>query len=75
MNENWSNVDSGNVTVVYSCKSADMTALHPGDSTSVQSTQMIMKSITKEYVAIDDINITITGYAMRTGAVYPPTDA
>ena len=44
-----------------------MTTLQPGESTSALITQMIMKSTTNaEYAAIDNINITITGYAMGT---------
>lgn len=43
----------------------EMTALQSGESTSALTTQMTMKSITNaEYVAIDDINIIITGYVM-----------
>ena len=77
VNEEWTLVESGNGTVVYAYGSADMTALQPGESTSALTTQMIMKSITNaEYAAIDDINITITGYAMGTeGMSTIPTDA
>ena len=76
-NEEWILVESGNGTVVYAYGSADMTALQPGESTSALTTQMIMKSITNaEYAAIDDVNITITGYAMGTdGMSTIPTDA
>lgn len=54
-----------------------MTALQPGESTNALTNQMIMKSITNaEYAAIDDINITITGYAMGTeGISMIPADA
>ena len=76
-NEEWILVESGNGTVVYAYGSADMTALQPGESTSALTTQMTMKSITNaEYAAIDDINITITGYAMGTeGMSTIPKDA
>lgn len=44
-----------------------MTVLSPGDSTSALTEQMTMKSISNaEFAAIDDINITITGYAIGT---------
>ena len=44
-----------------------MTVLSPGDSTIALTNQMTMQSITNaEYVAVDDINITITGYAIGT---------
>lgn len=43
----------------------EMTVLCPGESTSALTSQMTMKSIAKaEYAAVDDINITITGYAI-----------
>ena len=52
---------------VYAYGSADMTALQPGESTSELIEQMTMRSITNaEYAAMNDINITITGYAMGT---------
>lgn len=42
-----------------------MTVLQPGDSTSALAEQMTMNGISNaEYAAIDDINITITGYAI-----------
>ena len=76
-NEEWILVESDNETVVYAYGSAEMTALQPGESTSALTTQMTMKSITNaEYAAIDDVNITITGYAMGTdGMSTIPTDA
>ena len=44
-----------------------MTALQPGESTSALTEQMTMDEISNaEYAAIDDINITITGYAIGT---------
>ena len=44
-----------------------MTTLAPGESTTALTEQMTMKSITNaEYAGIDDINITITGYAIGT---------
>lgn len=76
-NEEWILVESGNGTVVYAYGNADMAPLQPGESTSALTTQMTTKSITNaEYAAIDDINITITGYAMGTeGMSTIPTDA
>lgn len=55
----------------------EMTALQSGESTSALTTQMTMKSITNaEYVAIDDINIIITGYVMGIGGISTiPIDA
>lgn len=42
-----------------------MTVVSPGESTSALTSQMTMKSISNaEYSAVDDINITITGYAI-----------
>ena len=44
-----------------------MTPLQPGDSTSALTEQMTMKSISNaEYAGVDDINISITGYAIGT---------
>ena len=57
--------DSGKV--VYAYGDTEMTVLSPGESTSALTNQMTMKSISNaEYTAIDDINITITGYAIGT---------
>ena len=77
VNEEWTLVESGKGTVVYAYGRADMTALQQGESTSSLTTQMTMKSITNaEYADIDDIHITITGYAMGTeGMSTIPTDA
>lgn len=77
VNEEWILAESDKGTVVYAYGSAAMTALQPGEGTSVLTTQMIMKSITHaEYAAVDDINITITGYDIGTEGVSPlPTDA
>ena len=69
--------ESSNRTVVYAYGSADMTVLQPGERKGALTTQMTMKTITNaEYAAIDDINNTITGYAMGTeGMSTIPTDA
>ena len=67
INEEWTLVESGNGTVVYAYGSTEMTVLSPGDSTSALTNQITMQSISNaEYAAIDDINITITGYAIGT---------
>lgn len=73
----WCVVSEEDGTVVYAYGGDDMTLLQPGESTSALTTQMTMKSITNaEYAGIDDINITITGYAMGTeGMSTIPTDA
>lgn len=77
VDEEWTLVESGNGSVVYAYGSGDMTALQPGESTSDLTSQMTMKPITNvEYAAIDDINITITGYAIGIKDVSTnPTDA
>ena len=42
-----------------------MTVLSPGNCTTALTEQMTMRSITNvEYAGIDDINITLTGYAI-----------
>ena len=73
----WCIVIEHSGTIVYAYGSDDMAALQPGESTSALTTQMTMKSIANaEYAAIDDINITITGYAMGTeGVSTNPVDA
>ena len=44
-----------------------MTVLQPGDSTSALMEQMTMREISNaEYAGTDDINVTITGYAIGT---------
>ena len=73
-------VDSSWVVVedgVYAYGSEEMTTLAPGESTTALTEQMTMKSITNaEYAGIDDINITITGYAIGTeGVSTNPEDA
>ena len=54
-----------------------MTVLCPGESTIALTNQMTMQSISNaEYAGIDDINITITGYAIGTEDMSTnPTDA
>lgn len=62
---------------MYAYGSEEMTTLAPGESTTALTEQMTMKSITNaEYAGIDDINITITGYAIGTEDVATnPKDA
>lgn len=63
----WKLVESATGSVVYAYGSAGMNPLQPGESTTPLTEQMTMRSITNaEYAAIDDINITITGYAIGT---------
>ena len=73
LNSSWVEVEDG----VYAYGSAEMTTLAPGESTTALTEQMTMKSITNaEYAGIDDINITITGYAIGTeGVGTNPQDA
>ena len=66
LNSSWVEVEDG----VYAYGSEEMTTLAPGESTTALTEQMTMKSITNaEYAGIDDINITITGYAIGTEGV------
>lgn len=63
LNSSWIEVEDG----VYAYGSEEMTTLAPGESTTALIERMTMKSITNaEYAGIDDINITITGYAIGT---------
>ena len=63
----WCVVSEDGGTVVYAYGSAEMTTLSPGESTSALTSQMTMREISNaEYAAIDDINVTITGYAIGT---------
>ena len=64
-NNEWIPVSINDETIVYAYASSEMTELQPGDSTSALTEQMTMEEISNaEYVAVDDINITITGYAI-----------
>ena len=57
--------DGGVVVYAYTAGSEGMTVLNPGESTTALTEQMTMRSITNaEYAGIDDINITLTGYAI-----------
>ena len=75
--DEWTLVESGNDTVVYAYGDTEMTVLSPGDSTIALTNQMIMQSISNaEYAVVDDINVTITGYAIGTEDVSAnPIDA
>ena len=75
--ETWVLVESGGGAVVYAYADPEMTTLSPGDSTFALTNQMTMRSISNaEYAVIDDINITITGYAIETEDVSTnPNDA
>ncbi|MGN0171125.1 MAG: hypothetical protein ACI39H_10275 [Lachnospiraceae bacterium] len=68
--DEWTLVESGDGTVVYAYGNPDMTILNPGESTSALTRQMTMCSISNaEYASIDDINVTITGYAIGAEGV------
>ena len=71
--DRWLEVEDG----VYAYGSEEMTTLAPGGSTTALTEQMTMKPITNaEYAVIDDINITITGYAIGTeGVASSPQEA
>ena len=75
--EVWVLVESEGSASVYAYAYPEMTTLSPGDSTLALTNQMSMRSISNaEYAAIDDINITITGYAIGTEDVSTnPNDA
>ena len=77
VDDDWCLVSEDSGTVVYAYGDTEMTVLSPGDSTIALTNQMTMQSISNaEYAAVDDINITITGYAIGTGGVSTnPTDA
>ena len=63
----WIPVGDRDGRIVYAYADSEMTPLQPGDSTSALTERMKMNEISNaEYAAIDDINITITGYAMGT---------
>lgn len=69
--------DGGVVVYAYTAGSELMTALTPGESTTALTEQMTMRSITNaEYAGINDINITLTGYAIGVEDVSDnPTEA
>ena len=65
--DEWCFLGEDEGTAVYAYGNAEMTVLYPGDRTSALTNEMTMKSISNaEYAGIDDINFTITGYAMGT---------
>ena len=78
-NDDWCVVESdgGVVVYAYTAGSEGMTVLTPGESTTALTEQMTMRSITNaEYAGIDDINITLTGYAIGVEDVSDnPTEA
>ena len=75
--DEWCFLSEDGGTVVYAYGSAEMTALSPGESTSALTSRMTMSEISNaEYAAIEDINVTITGYAIGIeGVSTNPTDA
>ena len=75
--EDWCLVSENAGTAVYAYGTDEMTVLCPGESTSALTNQMTMRSISNaEYAAIDDINITVTGYAVGIeGVSTNPTEA
>ena len=77
VDDEWIPVSDENGTMIYAYASSEMTALQPGESTSALTEQMTMHPISNaEYAAGDDINITITGYAIGTEDVSAnPTEA
>ena len=72
--DRWLEVEDG----VYAyATETEMTTLAPGEETTPLTTEMTMKPITNAvYAVIDDINITITGYAIGTeGVASSPQEA
>lgn len=67
VDDEWTLVDRFDGTVVYGYGNSEMTVLNPGEATSALTNQVTMRSISNaEYAEIDDINMTITGYAIGT---------
>lgn len=63
----WVSISANDGTFIYAYAGSEMTVLQPGDSTSALMEQMTMREISNvEYAGIDDINVTITGYAIGT---------
>ena len=67
VDRDWTQVESdgGVVVYAYTAGSEGMTTLTPGESTTALTERMTMRTIINaEYAGIDDINITLTGYAI-----------
>lgn len=63
----WCIVSEDDESVVYAYGGDEMYMLHPGETTTILTEQMTMREISNaEYAVIDDINFTITGYAIGT---------
>lgn len=76
--DSWIMVEEAGGTVVYAYASNDiMTPLSLGEITTALTDQMSMRDISNaEYAAIEDINLTITGYGIGTEEVtIDPNDA
>ena len=66
----WIPVSDNDGITVYAYAGSEMTVLQPGDCTSALTEKMTMDEISNaEYAYIDDINVTITGYAIGTEEV------
>ena len=63
--EDWILVESKEGAIIYAYANSEMFVLQPGESTTPLTTEMSMKQISyEEYAFIDDINFTITDYAI-----------
>ena len=63
----WILVNSDKGIEEYAYGSSEMIPLQPGETTTSLFEKMTMKSISyTDYAGIDDINVTITGYAIGT---------
>ena len=65
IDENWVLVESSDGDMVFAYAEDGMTVLCPGESTTALMSTITMKHISNaEYAEIDNINISITGYAI-----------
>ena len=63
--EEWTEAEKTDGWIIYAYGTSEMQIMMSGDSTSVLTEQMTMKSISnEEYASIDDINAIFTGYAI-----------
>lgn len=65
VNEDWVLVESDDGSKVFAYGGDQLTMIYPGESTTPLMTSITMKQISNaEYSEIEDINISITGYAI-----------
>ena len=67
VDDEWIPVSDRDGTIIYAYAGSEMIVLQPGESTCALTEQMTMNEISyAEYAGIDNINVTITGYAIGT---------